>query len=396
MKNMGDFYFKGKKVIVRVDFNAPQNEQHRVMDKTRIYGVKPTVDRIISDGGSVILITHLGRPNGKPDDHFSLRHILPDVSEALGIDVRFVSDTIWEHAKKAVKNMESGDVLLLENLRFSSWEESGNIDFAESLANLGDFYINDAFGAAHRAHASITTITRFFPNAKCFGFLMQKEIASIRKILNEGEHPVTAIIGWAKISTKMPIIENILPKIDNLIIGGGMAYTFIAAKWGKIGDSLCEIEQLGLARSIIQKIKDQNITLYLPKDSVVTTEFRNEWEKKTVFSDNIEDGWMALDIWDIAREEFREVILSSRMILWNGPLGVFELPNFALWTQKIGDTIRETKKFWTFSLVGGWDSVAFVKQYGYEDAVSYVSTGGGAMIEFLEGKTLPGIDAIQD
>ena len=394
MKHIEDFDFKDKKVIVRVDFNAPQNEQHRVMDTTRIYGVKPTIDKIIADGGSVILMAHLGRPNGSPNDDYSLRHILPDVSDALGMDVRFVADIFGEKAQKACSEMDMGEVILLENLRFSPFEELWDRTFARKLANLGDFYVNDAFGSAHRSHASITGIPEFFPEQKCFGILMRKEIDSIEKVLKHWEHPVTAILGGAKISTKIPIIENILPAIDNLIIGWGMAYTFIAALWGRVGDSLCEREHLDLAREILRLAEERGISVHLPKDSIVTNEFRNNGEARVVSSDDIEDGWMALDIGEQAISEFRDVILSSKTVLWNGPLWVFELSSFSKWTQKIGDTIRETLGLGIFSLVWGGDSVAFVKQYGYEDAVSYVSTGGGAMLEFLEWKSLPGIQAI--
>lgn len=394
MKTIKDFNFSGKKALVRVDFNVPQDTDFRVTDNTRIVAAKPTIDKILEDGGSVIIMTHLGRPKGQVNADFSLSKIVDEVSKVLGRDVRFVSDCIGAEVEKTVASMKAGEILLLENLRFYAEEEKGDKDFAEKLSKLADVYINDAFGTAHREHASTAVIAQFFPQAKFFGLLMAKELEAINKVLHSGEKPVTAILGGSKVSTKITIIENILPVVDNLIIGGGMAFTFIKAQGGKIGKSLVEDDKLDLALEILEKAKNHNVKVYIPIDVVVSEEFNNEAEKKEVPANEIPDGWMGLDVGEKSQKINDEVIKNSNTILWNGPLGVFEMSNFAKGTEALGDSIAEATKNGAFSLVGGGDSVAFVKQFGYADKVSYVSTGGGAMLESLEGQELPGVAAI--
>lgn len=394
MKTIKDFNFSGKKALVRVDFNVPQNADFQVTDNTRIVAAKPTIDKIISDGGSVIIMTHLGRPKGQVNADFSLSKIVGEVSKVLGKEVKFVENCIGAEAEKAVADLKAGEILLLENLRFHAEEEKGDKDFAEKLAKLGDVYVNDAFGTAHREHASTAVIAQFFPQAKFFGLLMAKELEAIHKVLHSGEKPVTAILGGSKVSTKITIIENILPKVDNLIIGGGMAFTFIKAQGGKIGNSLVEDDKLDLALEILEKAKNQNVKVYIPIDVVTAAEFNNDAEKKEVPANEIPDGMMGLDVGKKSQEIINEVILNSKTILWNGPLGVFEMSNFAKGTEALGDSIAQATKNGAFSLVGGGDSVAFVKQFNYADKVSYVSTGGGAMLESLEGLELPGVAAI--
>lgn len=394
MKTINDFNFKDKKALVRVDFNVPQDDQLKITDNTRISAVKPTVDKILNDGGSVILMTHLGRPKGEAKDEFSLKHIVDEVSKVLGHPVKFVEESIGEKAEKAASELQAGEILLLENLRFHNEEEKGNEEFAEKLSKLGDAYVNDAFGTAHRAHASTAVIANFFESTKFFGLLMANELKAIDKVLKSGEKPVTAILGGSKVSTKITIIENILPAVDNLIIGGGMAFTFIKALGGKIGNSLVEEDKLPLALEILGKAKDHNVKVYLPTDTVIAESFNNDAEKKDVDIYEIPEGWMGMDAGPKSREQFNDVLLNSRTILWNGPIGVFEMSNFAAGTVALGDSIAEATKLGAFSLVGGGDSVAFAKQFGYADKVSYVSTGGGAMLESLEGLELPGIAAI--
>lgn len=396
MKTVNDFNFQNKKALVRVDFNVPQDDHYKVTDNTRISAVKPTIDKILHDGGSVILMTHLGRPKGEVKTEFSLRNILDEVSSVLGHPIKFVEESTGDIAIAAAENLQPGEILLLENLRFHSEEESGDIQFAEKLSKLGDAYVNDAFGTAHRAHASTSIIAQFFPETKFFGLLMANELKAIDKVLKSGEKPVTAILGGSKVSTKITIIENILPAIDNLIIGGGMAFTFIKALGGKIGNSLVEDDKLPLALEILAKAKEQNVKVYLPSDAVVAESFSNDAERKDVDIYEIPEGWMGLDAGVKSREQFNDVLLNSRTILWNGPIGVFEMSNFAGGTIALGDSIAEATKLGAFSLVGGGDSVAFVKQFGYDDKVSYVSTGGGAMLESLEGLELPGIAAINN
>lgn len=394
MKIINDFNFSGKKALIRVDFNVPQNAEFQVTDNTRIVAAKLTIDKIINDGGAVILMTHLGRPKGKVNADFSLSKIVEEVSKVLGREVKFVENCVGELAEKAASELKAGEVLLLENLRFHAEEEAGDVEFAKKLSNLADIYVNDAFGTAHRKHASTAVIADFFPEKKCFGLLMAKELEAIDKVLHSGEKPVTAILGGSKVSTKITIIENILPAVENLIIGGGMAFTFIKAQGGSIGNSLVEDDKLELALEILEKAKKENVKVYIPVDVVVSKEFNNDAERMEVPANEIPDGWIGLDVGKKTQEINHEVIMNSKTILWNGPLGVFEMSNFAVGTQALGDSIAEATKQGAFSLVGGGDSVAFVKQFGYADKVSYVSTGGGAMLESLEGLELPGVAVI--
>ncbi|MFN4364635.1 phosphoglycerate kinase [Chryseobacterium hispalense] len=394
MKTINDFNFSGNKALVRVDFNVPQDDQLKVTDNTRITAVKPTVDKILNDGGAVILMAHLGRPKGEVKDEFSLKHIVEEVSNVLGHQVKFVDECVGEKAEQAAKDLNPGEILLLENLRFHNEEEKGDEAFAEKLSKLGDAYVNDAFGTAHRAHASTAVIAKFFPSTKFFGLLMANELQAIDKVLKSGERPVTAILGGSKVSTKITIIENILPAVDNLIIGGGMAFTFIKALGGKIGNSLVEEDKLPLALEILGKAKEHKVKVYLPSDTIIAESFSNDADRKEADIYEIPEGWMGLDAGPKSRDQFNDVLLDSRTILWNGPIGVFEMSNFAAGTVALGDSIAEATKLGAFSLVGGGDSVAFVKQFGYGDKVSYVSTGGGAMLESLEGLELPGVAAI--
>lgn len=394
MKTIKDFNFNNKKALVRVDFNVPLDDNFNVTDNTRIIAAKPTVDKIIGDGGAVILMTHLGRPKGEKNGDFSLKHIVSAVEEGLGRKVIFCEDSIGDAAAKASADLKMGEVLLLENLRFYKEEEKGDRGFAEQLSTLADAYVNDAFGTAHRAHASTAVIAEFFPSTKFFGLLMEKELIAIDKVLGSGEKPVTAIIGGSKVSSKITIIENILPAVDNLIIGGGMAFTFIKALGGQIGTSIVEEDKMDLALEILGKAKASGVEVCLPVDVIAASEFNNNAETKVIDIFEIPENWMGLDAGPRSRELFHDTIMNSRTILWNGPIGVFEMPTFAGGTIALGDSIGEATKLGAFSLVGGGDSVAFVKQNNYEDNVSYVSTGGGAMLESLEGLELPGVAAI--
>ncbi|MEO2060378.1 MAG: phosphoglycerate kinase [Mesonia sp.] len=394
MKTIEDYNFKDKKALIRVDFNVPLNEKHEVTDATRIEAAKPSITKVLEDGGAVVLMSHLGRPSGVQEE-FSLKHIVNKVSEVIGVQVKFAGDCVSEEAFEMSSNLKSGEVLVLENLRFYEEEKKGDQAFAEKLAKHGDVYINDAFGTAHRAHASTTIVAQFFEE-KCFGYLLAKEIKSLDKVLHSEEKPVTAILGGAKVSSKITVIENILPKVDNLIIGGGMAYTFIKAQGGSIGDSLVEDDKQELALSILKKAKEQNTNIVLPVDCVIADKFDANANKDTSAIDSIPDGWMGLDAGPKSLENLKQVILDSKIILWNGPLGVFEMDAFAKGTIAVGNFVAEATKNGAFSLVGGGDSVAAVKQFGFEDKVSYVSTGGGAMLELLEGKSLPGIAAIEE
>ncbi|MCC2590419.1 phosphoglycerate kinase [Chryseobacterium sp. MFBS3-17] len=396
MKTINDFNFKDQRALVRVDFNVPQSADFKVTDNTRIQAVKPTVDKILNDGGSVIFMTHLGRPKGKVSDDFSLKNIVSEIESVLGRTVKFCGDCIGDEAAAAAQNLKPGEILLLENLRFYNEEESGDPAFAAKLAKLGDAYVNDAFGTAHRAHASTSVIADFFPSTKFFGLLMAKELDAVNKVLKDGERPVTAVIGGSKVSSKITIIENMLPAVDNLIIGGGMAFTFIKALGGSVGNSLVEEDKMNLALEILGKANGEKVRVYLPVDAIAAEEFNNEANHEEVDINHIPEGWMGLDVGMRSRQIFHDVILNSRTILWNGPLGVFEMPNFAGGTVSLGNSIAEATDLGAFSLVGGGDSVAFVKQFGYDDRVSYVSTGGGAMLESLEGKELPGVKAIND
>jgi len=393
MKTLNDFDFNNKKALIRVDFNVPLNDNFEVTDTTRIVSAKPTIIKILEDGGSCILMSHLGRPKGI-QDQFSLRHIVNTVSEIIGVDVLFVSDCVGSKAEKAAANLEQGQILLLENLRFYEEEKKGNVNFAEQLSKLGDFYVNDAFGTAHRAHASTTTIAQFFPNSKCFGNLLLQEIESIDKIFKTGEKPVLAILGGAKVSSKITVIENILDKVDHLIIGGGMTFTFIKAQGGKVGNSICEDDKMELALEILKQAKAKNVQIHLPVDVLAANDFSNDAETQVVDVYSIPDNWQGLDAGPKSIENFDAVVNQCKTILWNGPLGVFEMENFANGTIALGNSIAHATENGAFSLVGGGDSVAAVKQFGFEDKVSYVSTGGGAMLESLEGKILPGIAAI--
>ncbi|MFL9837820.1 phosphoglycerate kinase [Flavobacterium sp. ST-75] len=393
MKTLNDFDFEGRKAVIRVDFNVPLDENFNVTDDTRIVAAKPTIDKILKDGGSAILMSHLGRPKGK-EEKYSLKHIVAKVSQVLGVNVKFVEDCVGADVEAAAAALQPGEVLLLENLRFYSEEEAGDEGFAKQLANLGDIYVNDAFGTAHRAHASTTIIAKFFPENKCFGLLLAKEIESLNKVLNDSKKPVTAVLGGSKVSSKITVIENILDKVDHMIIGGGMTFTFIKAQGGKIGNSICEDDKLDLALDILAKAKEKNVQVHIPVDVIAADGFKNDANTQVTDVTEIPDGWQGLDAGPKSLENFKKVILESKTILWNGPLGVFEMENFAKGTIALGNYIAEATEKGAFSLVGGGDSVAAVKQFGLEPKMSYVSTGGGAMLEMLEGKTLPGIAAI--
>lgn len=394
MITIDDFNFKDKKALIRVDFNVPVDEEFRVTDTNRIEAARPTIIKVLEDGGSAVLMSHLGRPKAAPDPDLSLEHIVKTVSEIIGVNVKFINDCVGDKAKTAVGSLEPGEILLLENLRFYAGEEKGGEEFAKQLSELGDIYVNDAFGTAHRAHASTTIVAKHFEGKRCFGYLMAKEIAAIEKIMQSGEKPVTAILGGAKVSSKITIIENILDKIDHLIIGGGMTYTFVKARGGKVGDSICEDDKTGMALDILKKAEEKGVKVHMPVDVIAADDFSNDARTKVVAVDEIPDGWQGLDAGPKTLENFGRIILKSRTILWNGPIGVFEMPNFAKGTIAIGNYIDEVTRSGAFSLVGGGDSVAAVKQFGFEEKVSYVSTGGGAMLESLEGKVLPGIAAI--
>ena len=395
MKTLNDFNFNNKKAIIRVDFNVPLDENFKVTDATRIEAAKPTIDKILKDGGSVILMSHLGRPKGV-EAKYSLQHIVAKTEEILGQKVHFASDCIGEIAENAAKNLQPGEILLLENLRFYAEEEKGDVEFSKKLASLGDIYVNDAFGTAHRAHASTTIIAQFFQDAKCFGYLLAKEIESIEKVLKNSEKPVVAILGGSKVSSKITVIENILDKVNHMIIGGGMTFTFIKALGGKIGNSICEDDKLELAIEILKQAKEKGVQIHLPVDVVAADAFSNDANTQVVDVNKIPDGWQGLDAGPKSLEIIKRIILDSKTILWNGPLGVFEMENFANGTISLGEYIAESTANGAFSLVGGGDSVAAVKQFGLEPKMSYVSTGGGAMLEMLEGRTLPGIAAILD
>jgi len=385
--------FKNKKVLIRVDFNVPLDQSFKVTDDTRIRAASPTILKVLKDGGSCILMSHLGRPKNK-EIEFSLKHIVYKLNQIIGIDVKFSATCIGESAKNMSMNLLPGEVLLLENLRYHKQEEQGDEGFAKALASLGDFYINDAFGAAHRAHASTTVVAKFFLNAKCFGFLLAKEIESLEKVMNKGKKPVLAILGGAKVSSKISIIENILDKIDHLIIGGGMSFTFVKAKGGFVGDSICESDKMQLALNILKTAEKKKVKVYLPVDVLAADVFDNSSNTQVVDIFNIPKGWQGLDCGPKSKAIFHDVVLQSKTILWNGPMGVFEFEKFSSGTVALGESIIEATQNGAFSLIGGGDSVAAVKKFKFDRKVSYVSTGGGAMLESLEGKTLPAIAAI--
>ena len=393
MRTLDTANFSNKKVLIRVDFNVPLDENNRVTDHTRIKAAKPTIDKVLAEGGSCVLMTHLGRPKGV-DDKLSLRHIVSEIQKVLGVDVQFSKDTIGPGAEAKAQALQPGQVMLLENLRFHDEETKGDEQFANALSSLADCYINDAFGTAHRAHASTTIVAQFFPKAKYFGYLLAQEIDAIDRVMSTGEKPVLAVLGGAKVSSKITIIENILDKVDHLIIGGGMSFTFAKAMGGQIGNSICEDDKQELALSILSSAKEKGVQIHLPTDVVAGDQFSNEANQQIFPIDQMPDGWEGMDAGPESLAAFREVVLKSRTILWNGPLGVFEFSRFSQGTITLGEAISASTKNGAFSLVGGGDSVAAVKQFNMENEVSYVSTGGGAMLESLEGKTLPGIAAI--
>lgn len=405
MTKFNNYNFKGQKALIRVDFNVPLDENFNITDDTRMTATIPTIKKVLADGGSVILMSHLGRPKGGPEDKFSLQHLVKHLYQLLNapqptppaVHVFFANNCIGEQAHMTASMLRAGEVLLLENLRFYKEEEAGDEAFAEKLSKLGDVYVNDAFGTAHRAHASTAVIAKFFPeDKKMFGLLMEGEVLSAEKVLHNAEQPFTAIIGGAKVSDKILIIENLLERANNIIIGGGMAYTFLKAQGNEVGSSLCEMDKLDLANDILSKAAAKNVKICLPADSIVADKFAADANTKEVDNDHIETGWMGLDIGKKAIAGFTEVIMNSKTILWNGPMGVFEMEKFQQGTKSIALAVAASTANGAFSLVGGGDSVAAVNQFGLADKVSYVSTGGGAMLEYFEGKTLPGIAAITD
>ena len=395
MKTMDTYNFAGKRAIIRVDFNVPLNSSFEITDDSRIRAAIPTIKKILSDGGSVILMSHLGRPKEGPEDKFSLRHLVPDLSSKLGLEVKFAGDWIGQEAKNISEALKPGDVLLLENLRFYKEETKGDKEFAGKLAGLADVYVNDAFGTAHRAHASTTIIADFFPVDKLFGYVIENELKSIDAVISQASKPFTAILGGAKISTKITIIEKLLDKVDNLIIGGGMTFTFVRAMGGNIGNSLVEDEFIETAKHVIQEAERKGINLVLPVDSLNADKFDNEALTNVSGVDKVPEGFMGLDIGEKTIVEFSRLIENSKTLLWNGPMGVFEMPNFRKGTVEIAKAIARATEKGAFSLVGGGDSVAAINQFNMSDKVSYVSTGGGALLEYIEGKELPGIKAIR-
>lgn len=397
MADIHTYDFSGKRALIRVDFNVPlDKETMAVTDDTRIRAAAPTIQHVLKNGGSVVLMSHLGRPKDGPEDKFSLRHIVAHTSKVLGVDVKFVDDCIGSNALEMSSALRPGEVLMLENVRFHKRETAGTESFAEELAKHGDVFINDAFGTAHRAHASTTIVAKYFPNDKMFGFLIEAEIKSVDKVLNSDEKPLTAIVGGAKVSSKITIIERLLNKVDNLIVGGGMAYTFVKANGGKVGSSLVEDDFLDMARKIMTDAKAKGVNLYIPTDTIIADKFDNDAHRKEVPIDEIPEGWMGLDTGSETSKACREIISNSKLILWNGPMGVFEMENFQQGTIDVANAIVEATAKGAFSLIGGGDSVAAINKFNLADKVSYVSTGGGAMLEYLEGIELPGIKAIRE
>jgi len=394
MKTIDDINFSGKKALIRVDFNVPLDDLFNITDDNRIQGALPTINKILNDGGSVILMSHLGRPKDGPTDKYSLSHIINHLAEQLGKPVQFAKDSIGAEAKEKAANLKPGEVLLLENLRFYKEEEKGDADFAKQLAELGDVYVNDAFGTAHRAHASTAIVANYFPNNKYFGYLMAAELENAKKVLEHPEKPFTAIMGGAKVSDKLQLIDALLNKVDNLIIGGGMAYTFIKAQGGMIGNSLVELDKLDLALELLKKADDNGVNLILPTDAVIADSFSNDALHYAGANNEIPDDKMGLDIGPKSAEHFGQIIKASKTVLWNGPMGVFEMDNFAKGTKAVASAIVAATENGAFSLIGGGDSAAAISKFKMTEHVSYVSTGGGALLEYMEGKELPGVKAI--
>lgn len=394
MKTVDDFNFSGKKVLIRVDFNVPLDEKFNVTDDTRIRAAVPTIKKVLADGGSVILMSHLGRPKEGPAEKFSLKHTIKTLSQLSGVTAQFAPDCIGEEAAKFSAALKPGQILLLENLRFYKEEEKGNEEFAKKLSKLGDFYVNDAFGTAHRAHASTAVIAKFFPNSKCFGYVMSGELASINKVMTQGSKPFTAILGGAKVSDKILILEQLINKADNIIIGGGMSFTFIKAMGGNIGKSLVEEDRIETAKKILADAEKRGVKIYLPDDAIAADTFSNNTQKQTCAAGEIPDGWMGLDIGPKTEKKYTDVIAASKTILWNGPMGVFEMSSFEHGTKTIAEEVAKVTSKGTYTLIGGGDSVTAINKYKLVDKVSYVSTGGGALLEYIESGTLPGVEAV--
>ncbi|MEN6455041.1 MAG: phosphoglycerate kinase [Prolixibacteraceae bacterium] len=395
MQTIETYNFSGKKALIRVDFNVPLNENFEITDDTRIRGALPTIQKVIEKGGSPIIMSHFGRPKNGPEDKYSMRHLVSHLGKLLGKTVQLAPDCVGKEVKAIADSLKPGEVLLLENLRFHKEEEKGDVEFSGQLAELGDCWINDAFGTAHRAHASTAVIAQFFPNDKMFGYLVESEVESLDKVVAKPERPLTAIMGGAKVSTKITIIENMLNKVDNLIVGGGMIFTFVKAQGGNIGSSLVEDDYLELAKTVIKKAKEKGVNLIIASDCVAADKFAEDANTEICKTKDIKEGWMGLDVGPETIAKFKEVIGNSKTVLWNGPAGVFEMEKFAAGTKAIGDAVVEATKKGAFSLVGGGDSVAAVNKFGIADGVSYISTAGGAMLEYLEGKVLPGIAAVR-
>jgi len=396
MKKISEVNFKGKKVLIRVDFNVPLNHNRQITDDTRIVESLPTINKVLNDGAAIILMSHLGRPKGGYEEDYTLTPIVPHLSKLLNRNIIFTRDLFGQKTIDAAANLKPGEIILLENLRFYPEEINGDVVFAKKLASLGDAYINDAFGTSHREHASTATIAQFFPKAKYFGLLLENEIQNLEKLLHKSQEPFTAIIGGAKVSSKIDIIKNLIPKVDNMIIGGGMAFTFIKALGGKVGDSLIEEDKIGVAREMVQEMMLKGVNLYLPTDAVISDAFSNDSHFKIVSADDINEDWMGLDIGPKSCKRFAEIINNSQTLLWNGPMGVFEMDRFKQGTKAVAIAVASATISGAFSAVGGGDSVAALNQYNLSDQISYVSTGGGAMLEYLEGRVLPGVKAILD
>jgi phosphoglycerate kinase len=393
MKTLDTFNFSGKKALVRVDFNVPLDEKFNITDLTRIKATIPTINKILKDGGSAILMSHLGRPKGGYEEKFSLKHLVPTLNKTFNTTVKFATDCIGEDAVKLAADLKPGEILLLENLRFYKEEEKGDVEFAKKLSSYGDVWVNDAFGTAHRAHASTAVMGQFFKDKVC-GYVMQAELDNAKKVLGNPDRPFTAIMGGSKISDKIMVIEKLLDKVDNLVIGGGMSYTFSKAFGGNIGKSICENDKLELAKSIVEKAKAKGVKLYLPQDTVIADKFSNDASKQTVKSGDIPAEWEGLDIGPLSVEEFSKIVETSKTVMWNGPMGVFEFPNFAVGTESIAKAVVKSTEKGGYSLIGGGDSASAINNLGFGEKVSYVSTGGGALLEYLEGKTLPGVAAL--